>query len=122
MIGKRLKEARKTAGLTQEELAERVNLDSSASISHYENDIHSPSYSIICQIAEELDMPECWFYCRNEALAISIMESYRENKEFQLIPEEVILLQEVMNDIKNIQKTIDIMLNTKDKLNIKDKK
>lgn len=51
MIGERLKEARKDAGLTQEELAQRLHLSLSA-VKSYEQNISSPDDEVKVAIAK----------------------------------------------------------------------
>lgn len=110
MIGKRLKEARKAAKLTQEELAEIANMDSAASISHYENEIHSPSFHLVCQLAEALDIPECWFYCRDDRLAKMIIDNHQKNKDFYLDPEEILQLKEMGYSLTQLSGLVEKML------------
>lgn len=111
MIGRRLKQARKAAGLTQDDLAERANMDSAASsISHYENETHSPPFSLVCKFAEALDIPECWFYCRDDRLAQLIMDNHNKNKEFLLDPEEILQLKEMGLHLEKLTTVVADML------------
>lgn len=111
MIGKRLKTARKLAKLTQEELAERTNMDLMASsISHYENETHSPSFNVVCQLAEVLDVPECWFYCRDDKLANTILENHKTNSEFRITPDEILQLKSMEQQLENISLAVKEMI------------
>ncbi len=55
-IGYRIKELRKSKGLTQEQLAEKVGIDDKH-LSKIENNKHQPTYATLCKIAEILDLP-----------------------------------------------------------------
>jgi len=54
-FGKRLKDLRKQAGLTQEQLAEKVNI-TVESISNIERGIYSPKFSNLEKISEILEV------------------------------------------------------------------
>lgn len=51
MFKDRLRQCRKNADLTQEELAEKINLTQSA-INNYETGYRRPDYEILCQFAD----------------------------------------------------------------------
>lgn len=55
-IGERIQVARKSAGLTQKELGEKLGL-SYQSIAQWENDIRKPKIANIIKIANVLDVP-----------------------------------------------------------------
>jgi transcriptional regulator with XRE-family HTH domain len=115
MIGKRLKEARKAAGLTQEELADLVQIDTSASrISHYESGTHSPNYEFVCLIGEKLNIPECWFYCRDDRLAGVILSFHRQQSNFHLLPEDVQRLGELGEYLEKLNSSIRGIIKRKD--------
>jgi transcriptional regulator with XRE-family HTH domain len=61
LIGARIKELRKQAGLTQEELAEQVELDS-RHLSRLEVGKHFPSLDSLERIAEALNVPMAEFF------------------------------------------------------------
>jgi transcriptional regulator with XRE-family HTH domain len=119
MVGKRLKQARKLAGLTQEELAERVHMDSTASrISHYENETHNPPFQLVCKFADVLNVPECWFYCRDDQMAEYILSTFIKHEEFRLKPDEVNKLKLLGDELEKINKIICELINKKtDRLN-----
>ncbi|HQR02854.1 MAG TPA: helix-turn-helix transcriptional regulator [Rhodocyclaceae bacterium] len=61
LIGARIKELRKQAGLTQEQLAERVGLDS-RHLSRLEVGRHFPSLDSLENIAKVLNVPMAEFF------------------------------------------------------------
>jgi len=80
-IPKRLKEARKEAKISQEKLGVDAGLDesvASARMSQYENDVHTPDFAFIKQIAVVLKIPTAYFYCEEDELAIQI-KNYNQN-------------------------------------------
>ena len=54
-IGKRIKKARQYMGLTQEELAEKVDMDSKH-LSKIENGLHLPSYNTLKKLSDFLNL------------------------------------------------------------------
>lgn len=80
MIGKRLREARKAANMTQGELSIKAGLDdgSNSKISHYETERYQPHYKTVCLLASILDVPECYFYCRDESMAENILAIHKK--------------------------------------------
>ncbi len=54
-VGSRIKNLRKKAGLTQEELAFELNLESKSTISGYENDKREASHDILVELASKLN-------------------------------------------------------------------
>lgn len=54
--GNRIKEARKKIGLTQKQLAQKLNV-SQAMIGQYENGLRKPKFETILKIAEALEVP-----------------------------------------------------------------
>lgn len=72
LFGRRLREARLSAGLAQDKLGVMIGLDettSSARISRYEAGIHSPPFEVAEQLAKKLKLPVCYFYCGDDRLA-----------------------------------------------------
>ena len=53
--GQLIKIARKNAGITQSELAQRLNIPFQ-SVSQWERDLRNPKYETICRIAAALDV------------------------------------------------------------------
>ncbi|EHD2268143.1 helix-turn-helix domain-containing protein [Vibrio cholerae] len=71
-IPTRLKEARKKAGITQKDLGIRIGMEpSSASgrMNHYEKGRHVPDLGTLERMAEELNVPLNYFFCRNKLSA-----------------------------------------------------
>lgn len=71
-LAKRLREARKNAGFTQEQLGIKAGLDESgvsARMSQYENNVHTPDFSFIKRVATVLNLPTAYFYCEEDKLA-----------------------------------------------------
>lgn len=71
MISKRLKSARKKAGLTQQKAAELLNL-SSRSYQRYEaeNGRCEPPLSTLVEMADLFDVSIDWLLCRDEWLNV----------------------------------------------------
>lgn len=77
MIGKRLKIARINADLTQPELGVKAGLEeesASSRISSYENEVHSPDFTLVKRLAKVLDVPSAYFYAEDDELAEMIFE------------------------------------------------
>jgi len=71
-IPARLKAARKKAKITQKDLGVKIGMEpSSASgrMNHYEKGRHVPDIGTLERMAEELDVPLNYFFCRNELSA-----------------------------------------------------
>jgi len=72
IFGNRLRKTRKSAGLTQEELAVHTGIDelsASARMSQYENGVHVPKYEMALRLAEVLQVPVEYFYTSDENTA-----------------------------------------------------
>lgn len=75
---KRLKAARKAAGLSQKKLGILSGIDefsSSARMNQYEKGTHSPDYSMVHRISVVLEVPEAYFYADDDGLA-ELVELY----------------------------------------------
>ncbi|PMG75315.1 transcriptional regulator [Vibrio breoganii] len=71
-IPARLKAARKKAKITQKDLGVKIGMEpSSASgrMNHYEKGRHVPDIGTLERMAEELDVPLNYFFCRSELSA-----------------------------------------------------
>lgn len=80
VFGKRLKEARRAAGLSQEKLGVQAGIDemsSSARMNQYERGKHGPDFSMVERIAAVLDVPECYFYCKDDEIAPILVRLHR---------------------------------------------
>lgn len=76
--GKRLKEIRLAAGLSQKQLGIQAGLDpfvASTRINRYELGVHKADYKIAQKLSEILNIPTAFFYTEDENLA-EIMVSY----------------------------------------------
>lgn len=72
VFGKRMKEARKHAGLSQERLGVLAGVDemsSSARMNQYERGKHEPDFSMVERIAKVLNVPESYFYAKDDEAA-----------------------------------------------------
>jgi Zn-dependent peptidase ImmA (M78 family)/transcriptional regulator with XRE-family HTH domain len=70
-IGERIRRARESAGLSQQELAKRIGYSSSATISHFESGERKISILDLQQIAQTLGLPTEYFL-QDEAQFLSI--------------------------------------------------
>ena len=77
LFGKRLRQARERAGISQEKLGALIGLDegtSSARISRYETGTHAPLFEVAQLMAKALDLPTAYFYCDDDLLASQWLE------------------------------------------------
>ncbi|MCF7512718.1 helix-turn-helix domain-containing protein [Pseudoalteromonas sp. L23] len=68
----RLKEARKAAGYTQQQLGIALGMEpntASARMNQYEKGKHAPDFTTMKRIADELGVPVAYFYCEDNTLA-----------------------------------------------------
>ena len=86
-IGKKIKEARQLMGLTQEELAEKVDMDSKH-LSKIENGLHLPSYNTLKKLAS----------CLNFNLDNSEIISDNKNTGRSLYLKSIKILNSAKND------------------------
>lgn len=89
MVPKRLKAARKAAGLSQKELAELIDVDGSnprSRLSNYEVGRFMPSFDVIIRIAKALDYPESYFYTVDDNFAEQILQYHRTKNSEVLNP------------------------------------
>lgn len=80
VIGKRLKEARLRAGLSQERLGVLSGIDEmsvSARMSQYERGVHAPGYPLAERFAEVLDVPVEYFYAKDDDTADLLLYFHR---------------------------------------------
>ncbi|MEY3285346.1 MAG: hypothetical protein RL500_76 [Pseudomonadota bacterium] len=76
IFGRRLRQARKWAGLPQDRLGVAIGLDettSSARISRYETGVHEPPIATARLLAAELGVPLAFLYCDDEDLALALL-------------------------------------------------
>lgn len=76
LFGKRLKEARERAGVSQRQLGFRIGLDPSGAstrINRYERGTRAPAFGIVCDIAADLKVPPSFFYETDDTLAAILL-------------------------------------------------
>ncbi|MBY4731769.1 MULTISPECIES: helix-turn-helix domain-containing protein [Cupriavidus] len=72
VFGRRLRQARRRAGIPQDKLGVAIGLDettASARISRYETGIHEPPVAIARKLAMVLKIPTAYLYCDQDELA-----------------------------------------------------
>lgn len=80
ILGKRLRQARKWAGLPQDQLGVAIGLDestSSARISRYETGVHEPPIATARLLARELGVPLPFLYCEEDDIALAMLHLAR---------------------------------------------
>jgi transcriptional regulator with XRE-family HTH domain len=72
VFGRRLKQARLHAGLSQKEVGVKADLDqfvASTRINRYEIGVHTPDFSTAKRLAKVLNVPVAFFYADTERMA-----------------------------------------------------
>ena len=87
---KRLKEARRAAGLSQERLGLEVGLDpatASARMNQYERGVHAPNIGTVQEIARVLRLPTAYFFCESdeEARVLKLVYSMSDEQRHEAI-------------------------------------
>lgn len=80
VFSKRLKEARKRAGLSQERLGVLAGIDemsASARMNQYERAKHEPDFSMVERLALVLNIPEAYFYAKDDQVAWLLLKFHR---------------------------------------------
>lgn len=83
VFSKRLKDARKKAGLTQEKLGILAGVDeasASARMNQYERGKHEPDFSMVERLATVLNVSESYFYEKDEMVAEILFRIHRLSK------------------------------------------
>lgn len=83
VFGKRLREARLRADLTQDALGVAIGLDEGPAcirISRYESGVHNPSLDILLELAHALNIPAAYLVTEDERLAQAILRISQFNK------------------------------------------
>ena len=78
-VAKRLKEARKNAGLSQKTLGEMAGVDpnsASARLNQYEAGKHSPDFGMLQRLAKVLNVPVEFFYTCDDDIAKLLVKIY----------------------------------------------
>lgn len=87
VFAKRLKEARKIAGISQEKLGVAAGIDemsASARMNQYERGKHDPDFLTVTRIAGVLNVPEGYFYTTDDTaawLAVTYFRASSKEKE-----------------------------------------
>ena len=82
-FGERLKYIRKQKGLSQEQLALKIGLQTKAAVSKIEKNITDPNQTTICKLAEALGVSPRDFFSSSP---VSLRKSYElEDEEFLII-------------------------------------
>ncbi|MQA23655.1 helix-turn-helix domain-containing protein [Rugamonas rivuli] len=87
VFSKRLKEARTRAGVSQERLGVLAGIDemsSSARMNQYERAKHEPDFSMVERIAKALNVPESYFYAKDDEAAWLLVVFHRLPAEARL--------------------------------------
>lgn len=80
IFGKRLREARLQAGLTQDGLGVAIGLDEGRAcirISRYESGVHNPSLEVLWELAKALDVPAAYLVTEDDQLAQTILRIHQ---------------------------------------------
>ncbi|ECY7871611.1 helix-turn-helix transcriptional regulator [Salmonella enterica subsp. enterica serovar Wilhelmsburg] len=80
MVPERLRTAREKAGLSQEQLAHLVDIDtvnSRSRISNYESGRNTPPFDFVLKVARVLDYPEGYFYTVDNDFAELMLRIHR---------------------------------------------
>ncbi|MFT0533393.1 helix-turn-helix domain-containing protein [Castellaniella hirudinis] len=86
LVGRRLREARKEAALSQEKLGVLAGIDemsASARMNQYERGKHVPDFGTISRIAEVLDVPPSFFYAVTDDEALLLVKYHRLTRTMQ---------------------------------------
>ncbi|WP_156669207.1 helix-turn-helix domain-containing protein [Shewanella sp. UCD-FRSSP16_17] len=89
----RLKQARKAMGISQKQLGILLGMEpgtASARMNHYEKGKHTPDYTTLKAMADELGVPVAYFFCESESTAelLCLLEKMTE-KERELLVKKV---------------------------------
>ncbi|EKC9670358.1 helix-turn-helix transcriptional regulator [Erwinia papayae] len=95
MVPKRFKEARIAAGLSQEKLADLLDIDgvnTRSRLSSYEVGRTEPPFSLVKRIAKILDYPENYFYTEDDNFAKAVLEFHRNRLKADFNPYYTVLV------------------------------
>lgn len=102
LFGRRLHEIRKSRGLTQQELADKVGL-TKTSICCYENGTRTPTMDTLIDLANELNVDLGYFFGTDEFVVASNDSNYGIN----LARDELELIEELRKHISLYEKLLD---------------
>ncbi|MBY4727395.1 MULTISPECIES: helix-turn-helix domain-containing protein [Burkholderia] len=94
VFGRRLREARRQAGIPQDQLGVEIGLDegtASARMSRYETGTHEPPFGIAVKLAQALRVPTAYFFCEDDDLAEFVLAWGRLSKSERKRVKPVIL-------------------------------
>ncbi|MCU6278871.1 helix-turn-helix transcriptional regulator [Enterobacter quasiroggenkampii] len=120
-LSERLKIAREKAGLSQEQLAHLVDIDtvnSRSRISNYESGRYAPPLAFVLKVARALDYPEGYFYTEDDKFAERILLLYRnrdnpEYNPYQLAVAESERLSSLLDEARDLAGKLNTCLNKK---------
>jgi transcriptional regulator with XRE-family HTH domain len=82
MFGCRLKELREDHGMTQNDLADRLNT-SRTTITEYERNKNEPNFDMLVKIADIFNVTTDYLLCRtNEKYYLKLLNNVNDNEEF----------------------------------------
>lgn len=86
----RLKQARKAKGISQKQLGIQLGMEpgtASARMNHYEKGKHTPDYTTLKAMADELGVPVAYFFCESETTAqlLCLLEKMSEEEKIALV-------------------------------------
>lgn len=86
----RLKQARKAMGISQKQLGIQLGMEpgtASARMNHYEKGKHTPDYTTLKAMADELGVPVAYFFCESESTAelLCLLEKMSEEEKTALV-------------------------------------
>ncbi len=99
LLGKRIKELRKNKGLTQENLAELVGLETT-SLSGIESGRHFPSLPTIEKIANKLNIELKTLFDFNHLKSIDDMKCEIVDNIDKLSDDKIIFIYRLLNEVK----------------------
>jgi transcriptional regulator with XRE-family HTH domain len=86
----RLKQARTAKGISQKQLGIQLGMEpgtASARMNHYEKGKHTPDYTTLKAMADELGVPVAYFFCESESTAelLCLLEKMSEEEKEALV-------------------------------------
>lgn len=78
VIAKRIKQAREQLEVSQTTFGEMAGLDrrnANIKMNQYEKGAHEPKYNFVCKLAEAANLPEYFFYIKDDELAVSMLKA-----------------------------------------------
>ncbi|MCZ2339987.1 MAG: helix-turn-helix domain-containing protein [Chitinophagales bacterium] len=86
----RLKQARTAKGISQKQLGIQLGMEigtASARMNQYEKGKHTPDYTTLKAMADELGVPVAYFFCESESTAelLCLLEKMSEEEKVALV-------------------------------------